>query len=133
MLSDKTYGKSRIRNSAGTLGVAKQSKKGYLRIPYSLLTAKDFLDLNPLAVKIYFILLRQWFTNNPDIAVEISFGRIRDLCARNVKDKIIKPGYSTIAEAIRQLMTFGFIHKGTRHKHCNRYWIEQKWFTGEYT
>ena len=129
---EKVNGKSKITTKVGSLNVAAKTKKGYIRIPYSLLRANDFIDLDPFAVKIYFLLLRQWRTHEQDKPVIIALKEIRDLCARKVDDKIIKPSYSTISGAIKQLMTFGFIHKTTRHRVCNQYWVEQKWFTGEY-
>ncbi len=127
MHNKKIYGKSRVRDKGGVLRVKK-----YLRIPYSLMRSKDFLDLDALSVKIYLLLLKEWFTNNPDEPVEISFGKFRELCSRKINGKITKPSYTTLTQAIQQLMVFGFIHKETRYKQCNKYWIEQKWFTGEY-
>ena len=126
-MDKKSYGISNQK----TKGILK-TEGAFLKVPYSLLKADDFLDLDPLATKIYFIILRQWRTHKPDNPVEISFERIRELCIRNISGKRQKPSYSTIAKAIKQLTLYGFIHKETHHKVCNHYWIEQKWFTGEY-
>ena len=135
-MNEKIPGKSIVRkNGILKVGAGKQGKpKGYLRIPYSLLRADDFIALDDLAVKVYFILVRQWRTDHPDDPVEISFERIRELCTKKGKDgKEIMPGYTRLSNAVKQLILFGFIHKTTRHRKCNKYWIEQKWFTGEYT
>lgn len=135
-MTEKIYGKSIVRkNGILKVGAGKKGKpKAYLRIPYSLLRADDFIALDDLAVKVYFIILRQWRTDHPDDPVEISFKRIRKLCAKKNKDgKEVLPGYTRLANAIKQLVLSGFIHKTIRHRQCNKYWIEQKWFTGEYT
>jgi len=135
-MNDKIQGKSVVRkHGILKVGAGKQGKpKGYLRIPYTLLNADDFLALNDLAVKVYFIIIRQWRTDHPDDPVEISFKRIRELCTyKGVNGNDVMPGYTRLANAIKQLVVSGFVYKTTRHRQCNKYWIEQKWFTGEFT
>ena len=134
----KTPGYSGQRDKKGNLIMPAKAK--YVRFPASLLNHEDFLSLDPIAVKIYLILLRTWRTYNPDEAITISYDRLQELCGKDIPDKSegeeetrrLLPGLSTISKAIGQLEVKGFIHKVSRHKTCNEYWIEQKWFTGEY-
>lgn len=103
----------------------------YLRIPYCLLNSESFLLLSPLGVKVYFIILRQWKTNDPDEPVKISIDKIRQYCPSDYKpNKLVHK--NKVVAAIKQLMKFGFIHKVNQYKQCNLYYIEQKRFTGEY-
>jgi len=98
-------------------------QKPYLRIPYCLLRSDDFLALNPLAVKLYLLLLRQWKTNEPDEPVRLSYVKMREHTGA---------GYSRISTSLKQLMVFGFLEIEKQYKACNEYYIEQKRFTGEY-
>ncbi len=119
----KFPGRSMLRAN----GVLKVEK--YLRVPYSLLRSQDFLDLTPIATKIYLILLRSWATNEPDKPVTISIDKLRKRMPNNKGGHV---GRNQISDGLKQLQTFGFIHKVSAYKQCNEYWIEQKWFTGEY-
>lgn len=104
-MNDKIQGKSVVRkHGILKVGAGKQGKpKGYLRIPYTLLNADDFLALNDLAVKVYCIIIRQWRTDHPDDPVEISFKRIRELCTyKGVNGNDVMPGYTRLANAIKQ-------------------------------
>lgn len=104
--------------------------KTYLRVPYCLLKSKSFLLLSPLAVKVYFIMLRQWKTNDPDKPIEISIDKIREYCPSDYKPgKLVHR--NKIMKAIKQLITYGFIIKVGQYKLCNLYYIEQKRFTAE--
>lgn len=115
-------------------------QKPYLRIPYSLLRAEDFVDLDPLSTKIFILFLRQWMTHKPDEPVEVSYSTIKKRCRRTIRDrscegvkfKRVQPGNSQVARAIGQLEQYGFIRKETQLKQCNRYFIEWRWFTGHY-
>jgi len=119
-------GQSNLCNKNGVLNVPR-----YLRVPYCLLNSESFLLLSPLAVKIYFMILRQWKTNESDKPVEISIAKMRTYCPSPTKpDSLI--GRNQIADAIKQLMKYGFIHKVNQYKKCNKYYIEQRRFTGEY-
>jgi hypothetical protein len=113
----KIPGRSLARHN-GVLQINK-----YLRIPYSLLKSEDFIALNSLAAKMYFILLSRWKTNDPDKPVFISYDQFQEMTGA---------GRTQISQALKQLVKFGFIHKESRYKVCNKYWIEQKRFTGEY-
>lgn len=124
-------GRSRLRSN----GVLKIPK--YLRVPYCMLMSEDFLTLEPLANKILWLILRDWQTNEPDEAVELSFTEMRRRCPKRIKSRTKRkwttkyPGYSQITRAINQLERFGFVYVERRYKQINRYWIGQKWFTGE--
>ena len=119
----KYPGRSLLRSN-GVLRV-----NSYLRLPYTLMCSNDFLDLTPVATKVYLIILRQWRTNAPDNPVTISIDRLRELMPNSNGGHI---GRNQIQDGIKQLQKFGFIHKVGAYKQCNEYWIEQKWFTGEY-
>ncbi len=110
---------SSTKRSKGVLFV----KNPYLRIPYCLLRSDDFLALNPLVIKLYFLLLRQWHTHEPDKPVKISYAKMREHTGA---------GYSQIAKSLGQLLVYGFIEIEKQYKACNLYYIEQKRFTGEY-
>jgi hypothetical protein len=139
-MSEKIKGYSDKRDRHGHLTVAyKRGQKGprYLKVPYSLLMSQDFLELSPMAIKLFLLLLRNWRTDKPDINVTVSYQRLRELCTKLIPDgngtaKSVKPSNTTISKAIGELEKAGFIHKDVRHKKCNDYWIGQKWFTGEY-
>lgn len=109
------------RSLARTNGVLNVNK--YIRVPYALLKHEDFIALSPLAVKIYLIILSRWKTNDPDKPVLIAYDQFQ---------KLTGAGRAQISRALKQLMKFGFVYKESRYKVCNRYWIEQKRFTGEY-
>ena len=114
-------GKSRSRVN-GILKV-----KTYLRIPYKTLRSSDFRALTGNAVKIYMQLLSQWYTNDPDEPVKISYQKLR----KNSGDTK-KLGYSQISKALNQLEVYGFIIPVKHYRACTEYYIEQKRFTGEY-
>jgi hypothetical protein len=120
MSSKRIPGRSSLRSNKGILKV----KNSYLRIPYCLLKSEDFLDLSPLATKVFLTMLKDWKTHKPDDPVEVSFDKLQ---------KITHAGRSRISQAIKQLITFGFVHKVNQYKQCNLYYIEQKRFTGEKT
>jgi hypothetical protein len=114
-----------------------KNKTRYIKTPYSLLRSKDFISLEPMALKIYWLIIRLWNILEPDEPVEVTYETLREHCKRRKPNgegstKVIYPSNSTIAKAIINLERLGFIYKDTRHKNCNRYWVEQKWFTGEY-
>jgi len=98
-------------------------KTPYLRIPYQLLRSDDFLSLSPYAVKLYLVLLRQWQTHKPDDAIVVSYVKLQ---------KAMKTGSRQISNALKELMVAGYVHKVSGYKACNRYYIEQKRFSGEY-
>lgn len=128
---NKIPGKSRLRDK----GILKVPR--YLRVPYSMITSEDFLALEPLANKILWLILRDWKTNDPDKGVELSFAEIRRRCPKRIKSRTKGKwttgyaGFTQITRAINQLERFGFIIVERRYKQINRYWIGQKWFTGE--
>ena len=133
MNKQKPLGYSANRTRQGIITTQTKGKSyPYLKVPYRLLQAKDFLNLSPLATKVFWIIVRQWKTNEPDEPIEISIDRIRELCPSSSK----KGGHisrNKIAMATKQLTTFGFIHKVNQYKQCNKYYVVQKWFTGEYS
>ena len=98
-------------------------KTPYLRIPYQLLRSDDFLSLSPYAVKLYLVLLRQWQTHKPDDAIVVSYVKLQ---------KAMKTGSRQISNALKELMVAEYVHKVSGYKACNRYYIEQKRFSGEY-
>lgn len=130
----KPPGHSNRRDKMGVLIVKK-----YLRIPYSLFQHDDYLRLSPVAKSIYFAMLSLWYTNTPDEPIYITYDQMRDACSKEyvdkvtLKPKVIKPSFGTISEAVGCLERDGFVIKDIRHRQSNRYWINQKWFTGEYT
>ena len=122
-------GRSVARNNAGVLKV----KGAFLRVPYKILRSRAFLDLEPLAHKIYFILLSRWSTHEPDKPVKMSYKEIRDKAGHKWLDgRYTKPGYTQVRKALTQLEVEGFIIPERQHKQTVLYWIEQKWFTGEW-
>lgn len=127
MSNSKIPGRSNLRSAKGVLKV----HKGYLRVPYCLLQSNAFLELTPLAVKIYFIMLRQWKTHSPDEPVEITISRICELCPSE-DTPTGHVGRRKITKAIQQLITSGFIEKVHSYKSCNKYYMEQRRFTGEW-
>ena len=114
----KVPGRSRAR----TNGILKVQTP-YLRVPYRLLKSDDFLALSGNAVKVYCYMLTQWSTHDPDDSIEVSYDK---LC------KKLRKGKMQISKALKELMVSGYVHKVTRYRQCNRYYIEQKRFTGEY-
>jgi len=114
----KVPGRSRLRHN-GILTV----QTPYLRVPYRLLRSDDFLNLSGNAIKVYCYMLTQWSTHDPDDAIEISYDK---LC------KKLRKGNTQISRALKELMVSGYVYKESRHRRCNRYYIEQKRFTGEY-
>ena len=114
----KIPGRSLVRTS-GRLNVARP----YIQIPYKLIRSQDFLSLSPYAVKVYMVLLRNWYTRDPDEPVVISY---RKLC------EAVGTGTKQICNALKELTVSGYVYKQQGYKCCNRYYIEQKRFTGEY-
>jgi hypothetical protein len=129
---------SKKRSKKSNKGVSRKTDEGiliirgkYLRLPYSILQSSDFKLLNPIAVKIYFVILSHWYTHKPDEHVSISIRELRKhLPTTCKKGKYV--GYHKIEAAINQLCSFGFIEKEYRDKQCNIYHIEQRRFTGEW-
>lgn len=122
-------GRSTLRNKSGILNV----KPPYLRLPYKILKSKAFLELDPLAQKLYFLMLSKWSTHDPDRPVKMSYKEMRDSTRRKRLDgKYTKPGYTQIRHALTQLHVEGFIIPEHKYKQVTVYWIEQKWFTGEW-
>ncbi len=50
--------------------------KPFIQIPYQLFDNKEFLDLEGMSVKVYFVLLRGWFAHKPKEPVEMSYDEI---------------------------------------------------------
>ena len=114
----KIPGHSRLQTN-GILNVTTP----YIRIPYKLLRCEDFLILSGNAIKLYCYLLSRWSTHKPDDFIEVSY---------DVLCKKLKKGKTQISRASKELLVSGYVYKVTRYKQCNRYYIEQKRFTGEY-
>lgn len=130
MANENVPGRSLKRGSDGILRIPT-----YIRIPYSLLKAEDFDSLSPSAVKVYMVLIAQWKTHKPDIPVEMSIDQIRQHCPSVYEKKgkgkaLIRR--NKIQKALTELDQKGFIHKRVRHRRCNQYYIDQRWYTGEY-
>lgn len=114
-----------------------RGKTRYIKTPYKLLRSDEFMSLKPIAVKIYWLIVGLWNVLEPDEPVVISYEKLRQHCKWLVPDgdsgnKEMFPSNSTISKAVINLERLGFIYKDTRHKLCNKYWVEQKWFTGEF-
>ena len=98
-------------------------KKPYFKFPFSILRSPDWKLLSPEAVKVYMELLANWSPLNPDKPIALSYETMKELC---------QCGGRKVTEAIGTLEKFGFIVSSKEWHHTTRYFIETKWFTGEY-
>ncbi len=97
--------------------------KPYVQIPYRILRSQEFQELSPEAVKIYFMLLRNWDAREADKPIAMAYSTIRKECHCS---------NSLIAKAFEQLLKDGFVAIIKEHKRTNRFIIEEKWFNGTY-
>jgi hypothetical protein len=94
--------------------------------------SEAFDNLSDLAWRIYWKIAARWTTHSPDRPVEMSIEEIRKSMPKHNNGSISYPSRQRIVDAIKELILSGVLIKETRHRQRNRYYIEQKYYTGEY-